>query len=200
MRVPAGRGTRRRSPGAVGCSSAVISSARRCIGAGREQVRRVALDELADLAGPERIAMHVEPTVPAPSSKGWLWHRAAAGVRTGLARRRVVRHSVAPRKIGARNAREALPPTDVRADAVEGVERGLEELVADLERFREFLVRRERIQLGLFDVLSGRVVNVGDVGEVCDDRPRRNAGEENAGGQEERTSEPTEKGNRPTIW
>ena len=139
-------------------------------------------------AGAERIAVDVER-----GRAGAVFERllvaleAAAGVRAGDAIGRVVEPLAGAAQIGARHARVALAAADVGAAAVEGVEGRREQLVADLERLDEALADWQRVQLRLFDMLGDRTVDVGDVGEVGDDRPRRDAGEENAGAEEEGT-------------
>ena len=80
-----------------------------------------------------------------------------------------------------------LASADVGAAAVDGVEGGRKELVANLERVGEAFADRQRVQRGLFDMLTGAAVDVGHVGEIGDDRPRRDAGEENAGAEKEGT-------------
>ena len=164
-------------------------------GAGREDMRRVALDELADEAGAEWIAMDVERgRAGAVFERLFVTLEAAARIGAGDADRRMVEPLAAAAQVGARHARIALAAPDVGAAAVEGVERRGKQLVSDLERFGEALADRQGIQIGLVDVLAGRGVDVRDVGEIGDDRPRRDAGEENAGGEEERaTAERTER-------
>ena len=128
--------------------------------------------------------------VPAPSSNGCSWHSKqppALGPVTRIGR--VVEPLAAAAQVGARHARVALAAADVGAAAVERVEGRAEQLVADLERLDESLAGGQGVQLGLFDVLGDRAVDVGDVGEVGDDRPRRDAGEENAAAEEEGDAE-----------
>ena len=159
-------------------------------GAGCEDVRRISLDELADLARAERIAVDVERRAAAAVLEGlFMTFETAARIRARDADGRVVEPFVGTLQVGSRHARVALASADVRAAAVERVERRGKELVADFEGFRELLARAQRIQVGLLDVLGHRAVDVRDVGEVGDDRPRRHAGEENADGEKERTKE-----------
>ena len=110
-------------------------------GAGREDVRRVALDELADEAGAERIAVDVERRgAGAVFERLLVAFEAAAGVGAGDADGRVVEPLAGPLEVGARHARVALAAADVGAAAVERVEGRAEQLVAELERLDESLV------------------------------------------------------------
>ena len=125
--------------------------------AGREDVRRVPLDELADLSGAEGIAVDVERgRAGAVFERLFVTLEAAARVGAGDPDRRVVEPLAAAAHVGARHARVALAAADVGAAAVERVERGRKELVADLERFGEALAHRQGIQIGLLDVLADR--------------------------------------------
>ncbi len=108
---------------------------------------------------------------------------AAARIGAGDPDRRMGEPLAPAAQVGARHTRIALAAPDVGAAAVDGVERGGKELVSDLERFDEALADRQGIEIVLVDVLTGRGVDVRDVGEIGDDRPRRDAGEENAGGE-----------------
>ncbi len=149
--------------------------------AGREDVRRVPLDELADLAGAEGIPMDVERGGPgAVFERLFVTLEAAARVGAGDPDRRVVEPLATAAHVRARHAGVALASPDVGAAAVECVEGGREELVADLERVGEALAHCQGIEIGLLDVLAGRGMDVRHVGEIGDDRPRGDAGEENA--------------------
>ena len=152
----------------------------------REDVRRVALDELRDDAGPERIAVDVERR-----GAGAIFERllvafeAAAGVGAGHARRLMRAPLAGALEVGARDAAVALAAADVGAATVDGVEGGTEQLVAELESFDELLVRGQRVELALVGVHGCRAMDVGDVREVSDDCPGRTADQEDDGDQQE---------------
>ena len=106
-------------------------------------MRRVALDELADEAGAERIAMDVERRrAGAVFERRLVAFEAAGTIRPGDAIRLVIEPLVAAAQVGARHARVALAAADVGAAAVERVEGCGKQFVADLERLGELRITR----------------------------------------------------------
>jgi hypothetical protein len=113
---------------------------------------------------------------------------AAGGIWARNAVRRVTPPLVGIVQISSRQPGVALAVADVCAAAIERVERGAEELVADFECLQELFARRQRIQLSLLDVLRHPAVQVGHIGKVGDDGPCRDAGQEDGCGQDRRGS------------
>ena len=126
--------------------------------AGRKDVRRVPLDELADDAGAEWIAVDVERgRAGAVFERLLVAFEAAARVGAGDAYGDVVEPLAAALEVGARHARVALTATDIGAAAVERVEGRAEQLVAELERLEESLVEVElAVQIGLIGMHGDR--------------------------------------------
>ena len=153
-------------------------------GAEREDMRRVSLNELLQVAEVERVADHVtdrgsRSVIEQLEMTGIARH----GVRSGRARRRVTGPLAGTGEIRSRHAGEAAAVADVGAGAVEGVEFGLEQLVAVLERFVEGRIVLARLdqrhQLRLIEVLTDGGVHALEQRHVGDDRAKgHGAGEE----------------------
>ena len=161
-------------------------------GAGREDVRRVAFDELSDVASPEGIAVDIQRRgAGAVLERRFVALEAALGVGARDPKRKVHAPLTGSVHIRARDAREALAVADVGASAIERVELRREELVAELERLVErltILARRHEVpQLGLGHVLCGSIVHEIHLGELRDNRPYRRTAREarHRGGRDE---------------
>ena len=100
---------------------------------------------------------------------------AAGGVRPGHPERRVVEPFAGALEVRAWNARVALADAHVRPPSVESVERGREQLVAQLERLRERLlplvVHDQRLQLVLIGVHRHGIVHGIDRAQIRHYRP-----------------------------
>ncbi len=97
-------------------------------------MRRVALDEARHVGAVRGVAVDVRRGEAGAVVERHVVAGVAVGrVRAGLARGHVVRPLAEAAQVGARHVREALALADVRADAVDGVEVRLEQLVAAVE-------------------------------------------------------------------
>ena len=145
-------------------------------GARREDVRGVAFDELPDLPGPERIAVHVQGgRAGSVFERLLMTFETALGVGAGDAFREVRSPLGRAVQVRTRHTGEALAAADVGAAAVERVELRREQLVTELERLferRMAILRVERIQIALIGVHGDGIVHEGDSGQVRHDGPR----------------------------